>query len=200
MFTGLIQDVGTVLRGEGQGDRLLTIATHLPLGDVKLGASIACNGVCLTIIDIDKDTFRVQVSSETVTKSTAGDWREGTKVNLERSLQAGDELGGHFVLGHVDGVAMIMAREQDGDSLRFTVQPPPPLFRYIAPKGSVTLDGVSLTVNDVLASGFTVNIIPHTQQWTNLGTLQPGDRANMEVDMMARYLDRLLDARKIIAV
>ncbi|MBI1272575.1 MAG: riboflavin synthase [Alphaproteobacteria bacterium] len=199
MFTGIIQDVGEVLAVQQAGDRTLTIATKLPLVDLDLGASVACNGICLTVVEKQAAAFMVQLSAETLGKTTAGGWRQGTKVNLERSLRAGDELGGHLVQGHVDGTGTIKSRTPEGDSLRFVIAVPSSLSRYIAPKGAVTLDGVSLTINDVLETGpeaaFGVNIIPHTRQWTNFGTLQPGNGVNIEVDMMARYLGRLLDAQ-----
>jgi riboflavin synthase len=195
MFTGIIQDVGKVLAVTPTGDRSITIGTKLPLVDLDIGASIACNGVCLTVVNKTDVSFTVQTSAETEAKTNTASWQPGTLVNLERSLRAGDELGGHLVQGHVDGVGRLTKRENVADSLRLTIDIPASLSRYIAAKGAVTLEGVSLTVNDVLETGFTVNIIPHTQQWTSFGNLQPGASLNIEVDMMARYLARLLDQR-----
>jgi len=195
MFTGIIAAVGQVVAIEPTADPIYTIATDLPLEDMKLGASIACNGVCLTAIEIVPPQFKVQASAETLALTTASTWHAGTWINLERPLRAGDEFGGHVVSGHVDGVAQILAIEPEGDSLRFTFEAPRALRKFIAAKGSVTLDGVSLTVNKVSEDSFTVNIIPHTQQQTNLCHLQVGDRVNCEIDTMARYLDNLLTQR-----
>ncbi len=195
MFTGIIKDIGQIVAVTPQADPIYSIRTRFPLAQIELGASIACNGVCLTVIRKSGDVFDVQVSGETLSKTTAADWGRDTRLNLERPLQAGDEFGGHMVSGHVDGVAIVASRVPEGDSVRFTIKPPEALRKFIAPKGSVTLDGVSLTVNEVVSDSFGVNIIPHTQQETNFGFLQPGDRLNIEVDMMARYLDRLLEQR-----
>lgn len=191
MFTGIITDVGRVRAVERLGDTRFTIETAFDLASVAIGASIACNGVCLTVVEKEVGAFAVQVSAETLSKTTLGDWREGTAVNLERSLRLGDELGGHLVYGHVDGVAVLAGRRQDGDSLRLTFEAPAELARFVAPKGSVALDGVSLTVNEVEGAAFGINIIPHTQSGTTLGGLAPGDRLNLEVDMLARYVARL---------
>ncbi|MEJ0063617.1 MAG: riboflavin synthase [Alphaproteobacteria bacterium] len=192
MFTGIIKDLGEVAAIEDTADRTLTIATKLPLADMEIGASIACNGICLTAIEIEGGRFKVQASAETIAKTTLGTWRPGTTINLERPLRAGDELGGHMVSGHIDGVAEILERKAEGGSARFVLRPPQELMTFIAPKGSVALDGVSLTVNDVLNDSFGINIIPHTQTCTNFGALRPGDRVNLEIDLMARYLARMI--------
>ena len=172
MFTGIVTDVGTVRSAEQRGDLRLVIDTSYDLDTVDLGASISCSGVCLTVVDKGDDWFAVDVSGETVSKSAADRWREGAKLNLERALRLGDELGGHIVTGHVDAVAEVVDTQADGDSMRVEVGLPSDLAPMIAPKGSVTLDGVSLTVNDVRENSFSVNIIPHTAQHTTLGTLK----------------------------
>lgn len=195
MFTGLIRDVGELIAVTSQADPVLTIATNLPLADMAIGASIACNGVCLTALRVEGNRFEVQISAETMAKTTLGAWRAGERINLERSLRVGDELGGHFVLGHVDGTGVVAERHADGASWRFRFTVPTELRRYLAPKGSVAINGVSLTINEVTADGFGVNIIPHTLQATTFGALQAGMRVNLEVDMLARYLDRLLSQR-----
>lgn len=195
MFTGIITDIGQITAISTQADPVYTIATRLDVMMMALGASIACNGVCLTVIARDDTHFQVQISAETLAKTTVMGWQLGTKINLERPMQAGDEFGGHMVSGHVDGVAEIMSRQTEGDSLRFVVRASQDLRKFLAPKGSVTLDGVSLTVNEVVADSFGVNIIPHTQKETIFGILQAGDKVNIEIDMMARYLDRLLQQR-----
>ena len=196
MFTGLITDLGRVRGVERRGDTRFTFETHYDTGESALGASIACSGVCLTVIDKGPDWFAADVSAETLSKTTLGDWGAGTPVNLERSLRLGDELGGHLVSGHVDGVSTVLDRRPDGDSLRLTFAAPDGLDRLIAPKGSVALDGVSLTVNQVHdGSGqgrFEVNVIPHTAQVTTLGGCRPGSRVNLEIDLLARYVQRLL--------
>ncbi len=192
MFTGIIQDIGTITAIDQQGDRRVTISTCMPLGDVTLGASIACSGVCLTVIDIHSQQFTVQVSTETLSKTNALHWQVGTKLNLERALRLGDELGGHMLSGHVDGVAYVADRRPDGDSVRLQFDAPPEFTRFLAPKGSVALDGISLTINEVEGPRFGVNIIPHTQQATTLGHCKVGDPVNFEIDMIARYVDRLL--------
>ncbi len=193
MFTGIIQDIGTVVALVKTGDWVLTIRTQkFPLAHTTLGASIACSGVCLTVIAKTENTFDVQVSTETLTTTTLKNWQVGTRVNLEPALRLGDELGGHLVTGHVDGVAKVVARAVEGYSIRLSFDAPPALARFIASKGSAVLEGVSLTVNEVEGSRFGVNIIPHTQSETTLGTLAVGDEVNFEVDMIARYLDRLL--------
>jgi len=195
MFTGIVTDVGTVRSAEQRGDLRLVIGTSYDLDTVDLGASISCSGVCLTVVDKGDDWFAVDVSGETVSKSAADRWREGAKLNLERALRLGDELGGHIVTGHVDAVAEVVDTQADGDSMRVEVGLPSDLAPMIAPKGSVTLDGVSLTVNDVRENSFSVNIIPHTAQHTTLGTLKADQQLNVEVDVLARYIDRMLAAR-----
>ena len=192
MFTGLIQDVGEIAAVEQFGDRRLEISTSFDLATVAIGASIACSGVCLTVTEKNDGWFAVEASSETLSKSTVGDWEAGRSVNLERSLKLGDELGGHLVFGHVDGVAEIIGRELDGDSTRFRFHPPVELEKFIAEKGCISLDGVSLTVNEVDSDGFGVNIIPHTLAQTGFGLAVPGDLVNLEIDMLARYVARLL--------
>ena len=194
MFTGIITDVGRVAAVERRGDIRFTIETRFDTGAIALGASIACNGVCLTVVETRPGAFLVDVSAETVSKTTVGAWGEGTRVNLERSLKLGDELGGHLVYGHVDGVIAVAGVRPEGDSQRWTFEAPAHLARFIAPKGSVALDGVSLTVNEVEGTRFGVNIIPHTQQQTTFSTLKAGDRMNLEVDMLARYVARLVGA------
>jgi len=192
MFTGIITDVGRVRRLR-RGELLeLTIATAFDTAAITIGASIACSGACLTVVAVEPGAFAVQASAETLTCTTLGDWVEGTPVNLEKSLRLGDELGGHLVLGHVDGTARIVERRPEAESVRFVFEAPEELASFIAPKGSVALDGVSLTVNEVARNRFGVNIIPHTLACTNLGSLQAGQRMNLEVDLMARYVARLL--------
>ena len=192
MFTGIITDVGRVRRLR-RGELLeLTVATAFDTAAIAIGASIACSGACLTVVTVAPGVFTVQASAETLTCTTLGDWQEGTPVNLEKSLRLGDELGGHLVLGHVDGTARIVERRPEAESVRFVFEAPEELASFIAPKGSVALDGVSLTVNEVARNRFGVNIIPHTLACTNLGSLQAGQRMNLEVDLMARYVARLL--------
>ncbi|MEE3093903.1 MAG: riboflavin synthase [Pseudomonadota bacterium] len=196
MFTGLITDVGRVRAVTSVGDRRIEIETSFPIAEIELGASIACSGVCLTAIEFGDNWFAVEASEETTSKTTVGDWQAGDALNLERSLRIGDELGGHLVFGHVDGVAKIAERRTDGDSIRFSILAPDDLAPYIASKGSVALSGVSLTVNEVDGTRFGVNIIPHTADATTLGKLSAGDRVNLEIDMLARYVARQLEARK----
>lgn len=191
MFTGIVTDIGTVREIHPGGDTTFVIETNLDLGDLALGASIACSGVCLTAIDHGVNWFAVQASAETLSRSTLKDWRVGSRVNLERALKAGDELGGHIVSGHVDAVAEIVERRKEGDSERFAFRVPDEFARAVAPKGSVALDGVSLTVNEVQGSRFGVNIIPHTLAHTTFGAAKVGDRINFEIDMLARYVARL---------
>jgi riboflavin synthase len=197
MFTGIITDLGRVRRlrrgTEPEGGCELTIASAYPVDEIALGASIACSGPCLTVIAIEPGVFVVEASAETLARTTLGEWSEGTPVNLERALRLGDELGGHLVSGHVDGVAQLVERRPEGDSIRFTIEAPAELARYIAPKGSVALDGVSLTVNEVEGRRFGVNIIPYTLAHTSLGEARPGQRLNFEIDTIARYVARLLD-------
>jgi len=192
MFTGLIQGVGKIRAIEQHGDRRLEISTSFDLEAVAIGASIACSGVCLTVTEKHDGWFVVEASAETLSKTTVGDWEKGRSINLEKSLKLGDELGGHLVFGHVDGIAEISARASDGDSTRFRFQPPAELAKFIAQKGCISLDGVSLTVNEVDDHGFGVNIISHTLAQTGFGAAAPGDRVNLEIDMLARYVARLL--------
>lgn len=193
MFTGIITQVGTVAAIDKTGDWKFVITAHDLTEGMTLGASIACSGCCLTVIAWDKDSFTVQVSQETLARTTLGTWKRGTKINLERALKVGDELGGHFVTGHVDGLAMLAASEVVGDSRRWVLEAPEELAKYIAEKGSVTLDGVSLTVNEVHGHEFVVNLIPHTQQSTSFAGVKVGDRLNLEVDILARYIARQKD-------
>ncbi len=196
MFTGLITDVGEVVDRSAGGFR---IKTAYPLKPEETGLSICCDGVCLTATEIRPlptgAEFRVDVSNETLAKSTLGSWQPGRRVNLERSLRVGDELGGHIVSGHVDGVAKIISITPDGESRRFLFEAPEHLSRYIAPKGSVALDGTSLTVNEVAESRFGVNLIPHSLTVTTWGAKTPGDLVNLEVDVFARYVARLMEFR-----
>jgi riboflavin synthase len=198
MFTGIITDIGTVRGVEQRGDLRLTIGCNYDMDSVDLGASIACSGVCLTVVDKGADWFAVDVSAESVSR-TAPRWVEGARLNLERSLRLGDELGGHMVTGHVDSVGRVLGTCPEGDSVRIGFAVPAALGPMIAPKGSITLDGVSLTVNDVKDDGadahFSVNIIPHTGDRTTLGSLSNGDSVNVEIDVLARYLKRMADAR-----
>jgi riboflavin synthase len=200
MFTGIVTDVGTVRSAEQRGDLRLTIATGYDLATVDLGASIACSGACLTVVDKGDDWFAVDVSAETISKTAASQWREGAKLNLERSLRLGDELGGHIVTGHVDAVGEVVGTCVEGDSTRVGIRVPRELGTMVAPKGSIALDGVSLTVNDVReaedgSTHFSVNIIPHTAQHTTLGEIAGGRQLNVEVDVLARYIRRMLASR-----
>ena len=200
MFTGIVTDVGVVRRAEQRGDLRLIIGTSYDLDTVDLGASISCSGVCLTVVDRGEDWFAVDLSAETVSKTAADHWQEGARLNLERALRLGDELGGHIVTGHVDAVAAVVGTRAEGDSVRIGIEVPRLLAPMIAPKGSITLDGVSLTVNEVCdvedgTTHFAVNIIPHTSQNTTLGELSTGQQLNVEVDVIARYIERMLAAR-----
>jgi riboflavin synthase len=201
MFTGIVTDIGEVLGVEerGEGLRRLTIASAYDRASIAIGASIACSGVCMTAVATGssgaRDTFSVDAAAETLRLTTVGRWRAGTRVNLERSLKIGDELGGHLVSGHVDGLAEVAAREDLTEMARFTLKVPGPLGRFVAQKGSVALDGVSLTVNDVTDDTFSVLIIPHTLGVTTFGALKFGDQLNLEVDVMARYAARLMETR-----
>jgi riboflavin synthase len=199
MFTGIVTDVGEVLSAEerAEGLRRLTIACAYDAGSIAIGASIACSGVCMTAVATGKqgnrDTFSVDAAAETLRLTTVGRWRAGTRINLERSLKIGDELGGHLVSGHVDGLAEVVNREDLTEMARVTLRVPKPLAKFIAQKGSVALDGVSLTVNEVTDDTFSVLIIPHTLSVTTFGTLKAGDQLNLEVDVMARYAARLME-------
>jgi riboflavin synthase len=197
MFTGLVQEVGEIRRleprnGAGGADARLVVGFRaIERTRLELGASICVDGVCLTVAQLETDSFAADVSGETMRVTTLGDKRAGSLVNLEPALRAGDSLGGHWVSGHVDGVAEVIATQRDAGSLRVSIETPQPLARYIARKGSVTLDGVSLTVNDVAGAQFSINLIPHTLGVTTLGTLAKGSRLNLEIDLLARYVERL---------
>ena len=196
MFTGIVTHIGTVVRIEDhRGDKRIFVRSKLPLSEKKDGASVSCSGTCLTIVEKMDDVFAADVSGETLSKTVLGSWQEGTRINLEGALKAGDELGGHLVSGHVDGVCTLEEIKIEGDSHRLTLKAPEDLARYIAPKGSVTLDGVSLTVNEVEGPYFGINIIPHTWIHTTLGDRQKGDVLNLEIDLLARYVARLMDAQ-----
>ncbi len=200
MFTGIVTDVGKVVSAEQRGDLRLRVQSGYDMSTVDLGASIACSGVCLTVVDKGEDWFAVDVSAETVS-CTAGDmWKESARLNLERSLRLGDELGGHIVTGHIDSVAQVVGVCSEGDSKRIGISVPRALGPMIAAKGSIALDGVSLTVNEVReaedgTTHFAVNVIPHTAQNTTLSQLAQGRQLNVEVDVIARYIDRMLAAR-----
>ncbi|TNF20730.1 MAG: riboflavin synthase [Rhodobacteraceae bacterium] len=193
MFTGIITDIGRIARLEHRGDLRARIATGYDTASIDMGASIACDGVCLTVVGLGERWFEVDISAETLSRSTLGRWAEGGAVNLERSLKVGDELGGHIVSGHVDGVAEIVAVAEEGDSTRLTFRAPEALAKFIAPKGSVALNGTSLTVNEVAGCDFGVNIIPHTKEVTTWGSAAVGDPVNLEIDTLARYVARLRD-------
>ena len=200
MFTGIVTDIGTIDRVEALADTRVVIRTSYDTSTVDLGASISCSGVCLTVIDKGPNWFAVDVSGETISRTAQGQWSEGRRLNLERALRLGEELGGHIVTGHVDGIGEVASVEPVGDSLRFGIVAGSELARYIAAKGSVALDGVSLTVNEVetLADGrvaFNVNIIPHTAAQTSFGAIEAGRRLNIEIDVLARYLGRMMDTR-----
>ena len=195
MFTGIVSDLGTVAARDGGR---FAIRCSYPAAGIALGASIACDGACLTAIAVAAEagggsTFTVDVSNETLAKTTLDEWQPGRRLNLERALKVGEELGGHMVAGHVDGVGRIVGMREDGESRRFTVEAPAELAPFIAPKGSMALDGISLTVNEVAGNRFGINIIPHTLTHTTLGARKPGDRVNLEVDLIARYVARLMD-------
>jgi riboflavin synthase len=200
VFTGIINEIGEVIEVSEQADglRRLRIACGYDPATIAIGASIACSGPCLTVVELGREHsrawFAVDAAAETLRVTTAGDWRRGTRLNLERSLRLGDELGGHMVSGHIDGIADLVAREDLPDMARLSLRAPPELARLIAPKGSVALDGVSLTVNEVTHERFSVLIIPHTLKVTTFGPLRIGARLNLEVDLMARYAARLLES------
>jgi len=191
MFTGIITDIGTVRSVSGNGKTRVEITTGYDTASIAIGASIACSGPCLTVVDKGDDWFAVEASAETLSRTSLGRWVPGTRINLERALRVGDELGGHIVTGHVDAVGTVRAAAPEGASLRLTVEMPAAVAPYIASKGSVTVEGVSLTVNEVDDAAFGVNIIPHTLQETTLGGLKPGDPVNLEIDVLARYIARL---------
>jgi riboflavin synthase len=191
MFTGIVTDVGRVLELRQEGDLRARIGCGYDMATVEIGASISCEGVCLTVVAKGADWFDVQISAETVSKTNLAGWRVGKRLNLERALKVGDELGGHIVSGHVDGLAEVVGMREEGGSLRVTFRAPEALARFIAPKGSVALNGTSLTVNEVAGAEFGVNFIPHTRSVTTWGEVAVGDRVNLEVDTMARYVARL---------
>ena len=196
MFTGIVSDIGSIDRVEQRGDARVVVSTAYDTAGVDLGASIACSGVCLTVVDKGPSWFAVDVSGETLSRTAKGQWTPGKRLNLERALKLGDELGGHIVTGHVDGVAEVIEVRADGDSKRIAFRLGAELAPFVAPKGSVTVDGVSLTVNQVADHGdggtqVSVNVIPHTQAQTTLGELAPGQTVNIEIDVLARYLQRM---------
>ncbi len=196
MFTGIITDVGSVRSIERRGDIRVVIATAYDTDTIDIGASIACSGPCLTVVDKGEDWFAVDVSAETMACTALDAWQPGARVNLERSLRVGEELGGHIVTGHVDGVGEIVAMQLEGDSVRLAIRMPAAIAPFVAPKGAIAMDGISLTVNEVEPDAgdgprFGVNIIPHTQAKTTLGTAAPGMRVNLEIDILARYISRL---------
>jgi riboflavin synthase len=198
MFTGIVTSIGTITAAEQRGDLRLTIACDYDMSGVAIGASIACSGCCLTVVDKGPDWFAVDASAETVSKTAPGLWATSARLNLERALKVGDELGGHIVTGHVDGVGTVVGVCEDGGSHRVGISVPASLAPYIAPKGSITVDGVSLTVNEVAdqpddTTHFAVNIIPHTWEVTTLGALTQGQAVNIEIDTLARYLRRMQD-------
>lgn len=193
MFTGIITDIGTITSLEQQGDLRARIQTGYDTSGIDMGASIACDGVCLTVVGLGDTWYEVQISAETVGKTNLSAWTLGKRVNLERALRVGDELGGHIVSGHVDGVAEIVAMKDEGDSTRVTLRAPRALARFIAPKGSVALNGTSLTVNEVEDCDFGINLIPHTKSATTWGDVAVGDAVNLEIDTLARYVARLAD-------
>lgn len=193
MFTGIITDIGTISTLHQEGDLRARIQTGYDTARIDMGASIASDGVCLTVVDLGPDWYEVQVSAETVSKTNLGTWAPGKRVNLERALRVGDELGGHIVSGHVDGVAEVVAVREEGDSTRVTLRAPEALARFIAPKGSVALNGTSLTVNEVDGCDFGINFIPHTKVATTWGDVALGDRVNLEIDTLARYVARLAE-------
>jgi riboflavin synthase len=196
MFTGIVTDIGTVLELEQKGDLRARIGTRYDISGIDIGASIACDGVCLTVIALGaapQNWFDVQISAESISKTNIGGWGVGKRLNLERALKVGDELGGHIVSGHVDGLTEVVGLRREGDSTRVTFRAPHSLAGFIAPKGSVALNGTSLTVNEVDGTDFGINFIPHTQAATTWGDVALGDRVNLEIDTMARYVARLRD-------
>jgi len=194
MFTGIVTDLAEIVSVNHTAERgtRFEVKTSYDMKDVPLGASVAHNGVCLTVVDIKNGVYAVEVSEETISKTTLGEWQKGRRINLERPLSLGDELGGHMVSGHVDGVGHLVTQTPDGASMRLVFRAPDSMAKYIAPKGSITVDGVSLTVNEVDGATFGVNIIPHTQEVTTLGLLTTGDKVNLEIDLIARYVARLI--------
>lgn len=195
MFTGIVTDIGRIRSIEQRGDTRLVIETAYDTATIAMGASISHSGACLTVVDKGPGWFAIDASAETLACTNMGDWREGGRINLERALCVGDELGGHIVSGHVDGVGTLVARTPEGDSMRLTFEVPTDLAPFIAPKGSVCLNGASLTVNEVDGNRFGVNLIPHTLENTTFGGSAVGDRINVEIDMLARYVARLAETR-----
>ena len=195
MFTGIITDVGEILKLEKRGDLRARIKTNYDTSGIAFGASIACDGICLTVVDFGNNWFDVEISAETVSKTVIGSglWRINHQVNLERSLKVGDELGGHIVSGHIDGIAKVSSIKDEGDSTRFMFEVPEELARFIAPKGSVALNGTSLTVNEVKDNSFGINLVPHTKKVTSWGRTKVGDLVNLEIDTLARYIARLAE-------
>ncbi len=193
MFTGIVTDIGIVTELDQQGDLRARIKTGYDTAGIDIGASIASDGVCLTVIALGDDWYDVQISAETVSKTNLNTWQVGKRVNLERALKVGDELGGHIVSGHIDGVAEVVALQDEGDSTRVTLRAPKELARFIAPKGSVALNGTSLTVNGVDGCDFGINFIPHTKEVTTWGDVSVGDRVNLEIDTLARYVARFAE-------
>lgn len=194
MFTGIVTDIGKVAKIERDGDMHARIETGYDTDTIEIGASIAADGVCLTVVALGEDWYEVDISAETLSKTNLGTWDVGTRVNLERALKVGDELGGHIVSGHVDGVAEVVSLSEEGDSTRVQFRAPEALAKFIAPKGSVALNGTSLTVNEVAGSVFGVNLISHTKEVTNWGRIAVGDAINLEIDTLARYVARLNEA------
>lgn len=193
MFTGIITDVGRIAALDQEGDLRARIQTGYDTASIDMGASIASDGVCLTVVDLGPDWYEVQISAETVDKTNVNAWTVGKRLNLERALKVGDELGGHIVSGHVDGVAEVVGLVDEGDSTRVTLRAPKTLARFIAPKGSVALNGTSLTVNEVEDCDFGINFIPHTKDVTTWGDVALGDKVNLEIDTLARYVARLAE-------
>ncbi|MGR3822712.1 MAG: riboflavin synthase [Salipiger marinus] len=193
MFTGIVTDMGEIRDLTQAGDLTARIGTRYDTGGIDIGASIACDGVCLTVVTLGPDWFDVQISAETLSKTNLGGWTAGQRINLERALKVGDELGGHIVSGHVDGLAEVVSVTEEGDSTRVQLRAPEALAKFIAPKGSVALNGTSLTVNEVQGAVFGINFIPHTKEVTTWGRVAVGDRVNLEVDTMARYVARLAE-------
>jgi riboflavin synthase len=193
MFTGIVTDVGRVRAIEKRGDTRLTIETGYDTGGIEIGASVACSGPCLTVVDKGPGWFAVEASAETLSRTTIGAWGVGSRVNLERAVRVGDELGGHIVTGHVDGIGQVIDTAPEGDSLRVRFEAPAALAKFVAEKGSIAVDGVSLTVNAVDGPCFAVNLISHTRGCTTLGDLRAGSRVNLEVDVIARYVARMVE-------
>jgi riboflavin synthase len=194
MFTGIVTDIGTITKLEQAGDLRARIQTNYDTNGIDMGASIASDGVCLTVVDLGPDWYDVQISAETVTVTNVNAWQVGKRVNLERALKVGDELGGHIVSGHVDGVAEVVSMIEEGDSTRVQLRAPNALSKFIASKGSVALNGTSLTVNEVQGDIFGINFIPHTKEMTTWGDVKTGDQINLEIDTLARYVARLAEA------